>query len=199
MLYSMSSEEKNTKTRILEATWHLMEQRLSKEVSMSDIAKTTGISRQGIYLHFPSRTELLIATAIYVDEVKDLPKRVEKFNATTNGIELLDTCVDVWGSYIPEIYGLAKALLRTRDTDEAAAAAWNDRMNGLRSFCTEVIEALDRDGTLSPEWPPQQAIEMLWTIISINNWEQLTKECGWSKKEYIERMKKLLKRTFVAQ
>ena len=39
---------------------------------MSDVAKQAGISRQAVYLHFPSRAELLIATTRYIDQVKDI-------------------------------------------------------------------------------------------------------------------------------
>ena len=193
----MSSEEADTKTRILKATWKLMEQRRGLGVSMSAIAKAAGISRQAVYLHFSSRTELMRATTDYVDEIKGLNERLEKIRAATTGIELLEACVEVWGNYIPEIYGIAKAMILTRETDEASAAAWNGCMSGLRNYCQETIEALDREGILASEWSQKEAVEMFWTIISVNNWEQLTIECGWSTAQYIDRTKKVLMRTFV--
>ncbi|NOY67014.1 MAG: TetR/AcrR family transcriptional regulator [Gammaproteobacteria bacterium] len=193
----MSSRKTDTRTRILEATWQLMEQRLGKSISMSDVAKAVGISRQAVYLHFDSRTELMIATSNYVDEIKGLDERLSQFKAASTGIELLEACVDVWGNYIPEIYGLAKALLATRDTDEATAATWNNNMRCLRDICKETIDALEHEGILANEWSQQDAIEMFMTIISIQNWEQLTIEYGWSTSEYIARTKLLLKRTFI--
>ena len=195
----MSSHEKNTRTRILEATWKLMEKRQGEGVRMSDIAKAAGISRQAIYLHFESRTELMIATTHYVDEVKGLNERFKVFEDAVSGLELLESSMDVWGNYIPEIYGLAKAFLSTRDTDEATAAAWRESMGCLRGACQQVIEALDREGQLAPEWSPEKAVEMYWTMISIYNWEQLTIECGWSNDQYIDHMKVLLKRTFLVK
>lgn len=119
----MSSDELDTRTKILDATWHLMEQRRGQGVRMSDIAKAAGISRQAVYLHFESRTDLMIATTRYVDEVKGLNERLKAFHEAATGLELLDAIVDVWGNYIPEIYGIAKALISTQDTDEATAAA----------------------------------------------------------------------------
>ena len=193
----MSSEAADTKTRILEATWQLMEQHRGQGVSMGDIAQVAGISRQALYLHFASRTELMIATVNYVDERKGLAERLSQFHTATSGIELLEACVDVWGNYIPEIYGLAKALMTMRETDEAMAAAWNNSMNCLRDVCREIIEALEREGMLASDWSRKEAIEMFWTMISINNWEQLTIECGWSTDQYVSGMKTLLKLTFV--
>ena len=62
-----------------------MEQRHGLGVSMGDIAKAAGISRQAVYLHFASRTELMIATTNYVDEVKGLNERLNRFKAATTG------------------------------------------------------------------------------------------------------------------
>ena len=193
----MSSEETDTKTRILEATWKLMEQGRGLGVSMSAIAKQAGISRQAVYLHFSSRTELMRATTDYVDEIKGLNERLEIIRAATTGIELLEACVDVWGNYIPEIYGIAKAMILTRETDEASAAAWSGCMSGLRSFCQETIEALEHEGILASGWSQKEAVEMFWTILSVSNWEQLTMECGWTTTQYIDRTKKVLMCAFV--
>jgi AcrR family transcriptional regulator len=176
-----------------------MEQHRGQGVRMIDIAKATGISRQAVYLHFGSRTELMIATTQYVDEVKGLNERLNHLRAAKTGVELLEACVEVWGNHIPEIYGLAKAMLRTRETDEATAAAWDNNMSCLRDVCREIIEAIDHEGILAPEWSRSEAIEMLWTMLSFHNWEQLTIECGWSTAQYINWMKTLLKRTFVYQ
>jgi hypothetical protein len=112
-------------------------------------------------------------------------------------VECLEAYVEFWGNYIPEVYGMAKALLAARETDEAAAAAWDDRMGAVRESCRHTIEALHRDGMLAPEWSHDEAIDLMWTMLSIRNWEQLTIECGWSTGLYVGRMQKLLKRTFV--
>ena len=65
---------------------------------MSAIAKQTGISRQALYLHFASRTELMIATTEYVDEVKGLYQRMETIRTATSGTGKLEAYVDVWGN-----------------------------------------------------------------------------------------------------
>ncbi|OOZ38877.1 TetR family transcriptional regulator [Solemya pervernicosa gill symbiont] len=193
----MSSEKPDTREQILQATWKLMEQRVGKSIGMSDVAKATGISRQAVYLHFSSRTELMIATSNYVDEVKGLNQRLSQFEKAKTGLEMMDACVEVWGEFMPEIYGIAKALLSTRDTDQATAAAWNNNMRCLRDYCRAAIDRLDDEGKLAPEWSREEATEIFWTLISINNWEQLTIECGWSNEKYIERMKALINRTLV--
>lgn len=175
-----------------------MERRPGKSISMGEVAKATGISRQAVYLHFASRAELMIATSNYVDEIKGLDQRLEALKAAPTAVERLEACVEVWGAYIPEIHGLAKALLATRDTDEATAAAWNANMHCLRELCREIVEALDREGSLAPQWSIEQATDLFWTMISIHNWEQLTVECGWSTRQFVEQMKVTLKRVLLA-
>jgi AcrR family transcriptional regulator len=164
---------------------------------MRDIADGAGISRQAVYDHFGSRARLLVATTHYVDEVRGLRERRRRFQAATTGVEHLEAYVEFWGNYIPEVYGMVKALLAARETDEAAAAAWDDRMGAVRESCRITIEALHRDGMLAPEWSRDEAIDLMWTMLSIRNWEQLTIECGWSIGQYVGRMQNLLKRALV--
>jgi AcrR family transcriptional regulator len=193
----MSNDNSETRAKILETTWRLMEARRGQEVRMIDIARDTGISRQAVYLHFTSRTELMVATTRYIDQVRGLDQRLQRYRAATDGVEIIDEFVEFWGNYIPEIYGIAKALLAIRETDEAAAAAWKDRMEAVRSGCRKAIDALHRDGMLAQKWSPAEAVDLMWTMLSIHNWENLTMECGWSTSRYVGRMQKLLKRTFV--
>ena len=193
----MSSDKNTTRKRILEATWKLMEERHGRGVSMGDIAEAAGISRQAVYLHFGSRTDLMIATTQYVDEVNGLEDILKTLHDAANGIELLNISIDIWVNYIPKIFGMAKALLATRETDADAAAAWKDRMDVLYGICQKIIKTLDREGTLAPQWSQKEAADLLWTIVSVYNWEQLTNECGWTTSRVREKMKVLLHRAFV--
>ena len=193
----MSSGDPQTRKRLLQKTWQLLERSRGHEVRIDDIAHAAGLSRQAVYLHFGSRARLLIATARYVDEVKGVEARVEGLRAATDGRQSLDALVDFWGNYMPEIHGLAKALLAARETDKAAAAAWDDRMEVLRQCCRSIVRCLVREGLLAQEWTADQAADAMWGILSIEVWERLTMECGWTNPQYITRMKTALRRTFV--
>ncbi len=199
LLDTMSSDNSGTRDRILKAALKLLEASQGKGVRMTDIAKRAGISRQALYLHFSTRAELLIATTYYLDEVKGVEERLVPSRTAQSGIERLDAFIEAWGTYIPEIYGIAKALLAMRDTDEAAAEAWDERMQDMREGCEAAINALNRDKMLSPDHSPNQATDILWTMLSVRNWEQLTIECGWPQEKYIETLKSLARRIFVAE
>ena len=195
----MSRNIKKTRNRILESTLNLLEAGDGNKVRMTDIAKGAGITRQALYLHFSTRAELLIATTYYLDEIKGIEARLHSSRTVPTGAERLDAYIEAWGGYIPEIYGLAKAFLAMKDTDEEAAKAWNQRMQDMREGCEAAINALDKDNRLLPDHTPEQATDILWTLLSVRNWEQMTMECGWSQERYILTLKAMAGRLFVAQ
>ena len=193
----MSSEKNSTRTKILKATWKLLEDGSGSAVRMSDIAKAVKISRQALYLHFPNRADLLVATTRYLDQVHDIESQLSASRAASSGTDRLEKWVDVWGNYIPNIYGISKALLAMKDTDEEAAAAWNDRMQAVRHGCAAAVAALKADDALNANLTEDEATDLLWTMLSVRSWEQLRMECGWSQAIYIAQMKKTAARALV--
>jgi len=187
----MSSETDETRTRILNAAWTLLESAGGKGVRMSDIAKTADISRQAMYLHFPTRAELLIATTRHIDMLKGVDERLAASRSATSGLGRLDAFIDAWGNYIPEIYGVAKALLAMQDTDEAARLAWADRMDAVRDGCKAAVGALKADGKLAGSLNVTEATDILWALLSVQTWAHLTLDCGWPQRRYVAKMKEL--------
>lgn len=193
----MSRKNLDTREKILQASAELLVDQQGNGVRMGDIAKRTGVSRQAVYLHFATRTELLIATTKFIDEQLQVDKRLEPSRQAKIGSERLNLYIEAWGNYIPEIYGVAKALMNAQDSDEAADAAWKERMEAMKDGCRAAIEALHKDGNLSPDLKPKEAIELLWAMLSVRNWESLVQECGWSNKKYVDRLKLMAAKTFV--
>ena len=194
----MSSTHQTTRERILAASLELLESGEGNGVRMSDIAAKVGISRQALYLHFRTRGELLIATTHYVDDIYGGDERLTASRTAKTGIERLDAFIEAWAGYLPEIYGIGKALLAMRDTDPEAAAAWDKRMQDMREGCEAAIKDLARDKALTSLYSPVQATAVLWTMLSLRNWEQLTVECGWSREEYVDGLQSMARRLFFA-
>ena len=174
-----------------------MEERNGQGVRMRDVADAADVSRQAVYDHFGSRAELMVAMARYGDEVRGLEERLERYRAATSGVDRLEAFVEFWGNYIPEIHGIARALLAARETDEAVAAAWDDRMAVVQEACRDIVGRLRRDGTLAPGWSDEEAGDLLWAMLSISTWENLTLERGWPVDLYVDKMQELVKRAFV--
>lgn len=193
----MSSTPLNTRTRILKATFELLEASTGNDVRMSDIAKKAAVSRQALYLHFRTRADLLIATTHYLDDLKNTNARLVPSRTANTGVERLNAYVEAWGNYIPEIYGLARALLAMSSYDEEAANAWQIRMQDMREGCEAAINALESDGMLSSDLTNQDATDLLWTMLSVRNWEHLTIDCGWQQEKYISSLKAQTKKLLI--
>ncbi|HAD88272.1 MAG TPA: TetR/AcrR family transcriptional regulator, partial [Rhodospirillaceae bacterium] len=88
-----------------------------------------------------------------------------------------------------------RALMAAADSDPAAAEAWADRMAALRQGCEAAVAALKKDGLLAPGLPPRQATDLLWTLLSVRNWEQLVGDAGWPQKRYVAAMKTTARRS----
>lgn len=192
-----SSQFSETQIRILEATCRLIEAQAGQSVRIEDIAKAAGVSRQAVYLNFHNRAGLLIAAVHYVDHVLGLEERVKPIYAAKNGVEMLDAKVIFWANYIPDIYGISKALMAMRQTDKAADAAWKDAMQELYDGVHDAMQRLEQEGSLLPDWSVDAATDFVWSMLSITNWEDLTIERGWSHEQYIQRMQMALKHTLL--
>ncbi len=195
----MSSNERDTRTKILEGALALLEAQPEKLPRMSDFAQKAGISRQAVYLHFDNRLDLLVAATKLQDQQNDIDQRLAPSRSAPNGPARLDAFVTAWASYIPIIYPVARALIAISDTDADAKEAWDERMRDMREGCAAAVDALARDKILPPTIDTKQATDLLWTLLSVRNWEQLTQGCGWPQDCYLETVRSLALATLAGQ
>jgi AcrR family transcriptional regulator len=195
------SESLDTRERILRATWRLLEERRGQNVRLEDVARAASVSRQAVYLHFGSRTTLFVEAARYADASLKLMERIRAACDAETGVIAIEGYVRFWADYVPDIYGLAKALLALRETDEAAMAAWDDRMAALREGCLTLLRQENHDGAaaipLAAPWTVETAADFFYATLSIPTWESLTIERGWSREEYVERVTLAIKRALL--
>ena len=161
---------------------------------MNDIARAAGISRQAVYLHFPSRAALLIATTRYIDQVKEVDERFAASRSAGSARERLDAFIAAWGDYIPEIHAVARALIAMQDHDEAARAAWADRLEAIREGCQAAVEALERERLLDSALSVKEATDLMTGMLSVEQWQHLRERCGWSQARYVAVMQDRLGR-----
>ncbi len=147
---------------------------------MAEIAAAARITRQSVYVHFGSRGQLLIALVRRADEREEIWEKFAKAMDATRGSDRLDACLRVWFDFVPKIHPVARDLIRLRRLDEEAARAWNDRMKELRKFFRTLVRGLSDEGLLAPGWTVSRAADFLWAGCSVQGWELLVQDCGWS-------------------
>lgn len=191
-------KSERTRNSILRSARRLIEQTRSQDWTMEHVAEDAGVTRMTVYRYFPSRTELLIQTVRHIDEVEGSATRFEQVRQSTSGIEALDAWSRIWASYIPQIAPVAEALLSARNDDEAAAKAWEDRMTALRRGPLHIAGLLDDDGTLAEELTVETAADLMWAVASVQVWDALTNDRGWSPAKYEKHLSRTLRKTLTS-
>ncbi len=129
-----------TRQRILDAARRLTEQ--GSAPSISAVAREAGISRQGLYLHFPSRAALLSALVDNVDQREDLVSEVDTVMRAPDGPAQTRAWAQMQARRNPRIALVARALAAGRHDDAEAAEAWQDRTkNRMRGAAGIEVEA----------------------------------------------------------
>lgn len=180
-----------TRQRILAEAWELVE-RGGSEVTLAEIAKGAGVSRQALYLHFGDRSGLFVALVDHVDlSLGSTEIRAHVFGAPS-GAETLRRWVEALSWYTGKIDWLTQILEWGQYEDEALAAGWRNRMNRRRDLTLGVAERIADEGRLADGWTTTEAADLIYAITMPGPWRELTREVGWSEEEYAERVWRLL-------
>lgn len=174
-----------------------MQRSQSSSVNMADIARAAGVSRQAVYLHFANRAELLAATLSYIDAKLDLETSLKPAIEARTGAKKISAFIQFWADYLNEIYPVLYALMRMRYEDDAAAEVLSDKMLTAKDGCRDAVSALEEDGFLDVRWTKDTATDMLWVLLSIENWSALVVDSGWSKQQYVEHIAYAAKKTLI--
>ena len=168
----------DTPTRILEAAWELVTERGTVDITVAEIAKASGVSRQLVYFHFGDRAGLLTAMARHRDEASGF---VDEVSASWKlpPAEGLEHLLRAWCDYMPTIASVARALEVTDD----GGSAWRQRMGELRAALRRAMERVE----LAPGWTADEAADWAWSRIQPTTRQHLVGERGWSPEQYTER------------
>ena len=165
---------------------------------MAEIAAEAGVSRQAVYLHFETRTELLAALVRHVDEVHGFEDMLRKCERAPDGCSALSEFIGAWGGYVARITDVARAMRAASATDHDAALAFGERMRGFTRVCARFVARLETEGRIADDLSPSDAADFLATLLSIGNWQELVEERGWSKKRYVEAMRRCVRQTLLS-
>jgi AcrR family transcriptional regulator len=153
------------------------------------VARAAGVSRQAVYLHFHSKTGLLLAMVEHVFETEAPTDLLGQWARASTGLEALDAAINFHAVYEPRVYAFARVLHAAHREEPAAAAAWRNRMKARRANYTKVAEWLARDGMLQPTWSVKDAADLLWALTSVHMFEYLVIERHWSIQRYKRRLR----------
>jgi len=154
VIYTMSS-----KSRILNAALACL--RENSALTMAQVAEKAGLSRQAIYLHFPSRNVLLAALHSRQPDMPDL-------DAAPSARAAL---------------GLLIAAQAHADPALAALDEPEDAGRTRLARCRQVAARFQAESALAPQLTLDAATDLLWSLTGPALWRALTAR-GWSAERY---------------
>lgn len=187
---------RSTRERILDAAIALFAES-GPDISLESIAAEARVSRQTLYVHFGSRTGLILALVQHLDTHGPLPTLIEAVVEASSAVDALDAVVRLHADYSPLAYPVARVFITSRHQDSDLRVAWDDRMQARRGLYREVVERLASEGRLAEPWTTDAAVDVIFALTSWQLWEQLVVDGGWSKDDYRSRLSVVLRRTVV--
>lgn len=182
----MTTVGTDTRSRILETAWALAHERGINDVTVGEIARAAGVSRQLVYFHFENRAGLLLAMARHQDARSGFIERVADTRSLPP-VEGLEKLLRVWCDYTPEILPVARTLEAAVITGDEGETAWRDRFEDLREAFRIAVHRVERDGRLAGGWTVETATDWIWARTHLAIWQHLVVEHGWSPDDYEER------------
>ena len=181
-----NSKVAHAKARVLETAWEMIAEHGDTSITLVDVAKRAGVSRQTVYVNFGSRAGLLRAMFEYKDENSAELARLKTKRPDATPEQMLVGVVRAWFSYIPVVFKVARALSAAGETDLDARAAIDSRWQVLRAGFLVTTTALYQAGKLAPQWTPETAADWFYHLAHIDTWQHLVIERGWSPDKVVD-------------
>jgi AcrR family transcriptional regulator len=189
----------DTRGRILQVAWDLIAARGNAALTLVDVAREAGVSRQTLYLLFGSRAGLLLAMVEHMDARAAAVPQLARARQAVSPREAFEPYVRVWLDYLPQVFPVARALAAAAALgDREAHAAWDSRMKLLRAGFAQVTSSLHEAGALRDGWTPRSAADWLFSQTHVDAWQHLVVEARWKPREAVERIVATLRETLLA-
>ncbi|HSK58125.1 MAG TPA: helix-turn-helix domain-containing protein [Actinomycetospora sp.] len=176
-----------TRDRILDAAWALVAERGVAGLTLAEVGRAAGVSRQAVYLTFENRAGLLLAMARRTDETSGFVARI----AATRELPARERFLAVlhaWLAHLPTILPVARALEAATITGDEGAAVYQERMEQWRRVVGGAVSAVAAAGELRPGWTAEEATDWVWAHTHPSVDHHLRLERGWPQERVASRL-----------
>ncbi len=149
------------------------------------VAKKAGVSRQAIYLHFPSKAELLTALHLHIFAT-DVAPAIER-NPYTDAVsawDALDAMIAVDVDVVSKVWRIHEALQIARRRHPEVEETLRPREEERYGELLDLGRRLKREGALPPKMRVGTLADMLWGLVNVGTYRNLVVERGWSLDRY---------------
>ncbi len=174
-----------TRTQILEAARAVFEELGYYDASLGAVAKSAGVSRQAIYLHFPSKAELLTALHLHIFAT-DVAPAIERHPSkeAVSALDALDAMIAVDVEVAAKVWRVHEALQMARRQHPEVEETLRPREQEHYGELLDLGRRLKREGSLPRNIRAGSFADMLWGLMSVGTYRSLVIERGWSLDRY---------------
>ncbi|MFI0372324.1 TetR/AcrR family transcriptional regulator [Actinomadura sp. 1N219] len=188
---------RRTRDALLAATREILESDGFEALTMTEVAGRAGVSRQGVYLHFSSRTELVMALFDFIAEQEGLRESLAPVRDAPDAVSALRAWARHLAAYHPRLMTVDRAIDRVRHADPDAARHRATVDENQFATCRRLAERLDAEGRLAAHWTVATAADMLWGLIATDVFERLLTGRDWTHDALADHLTALYEATFV--
>jgi AcrR family transcriptional regulator len=192
-----NARSRRTRAALLAAAHTILKEDGFEALTITAVAERAGVTRRSVYLHFPSRAELVGALFDYVAVVEGLGDSLEGVWEAPDGVSALEEWAAHLARYHPKLLDVDRAVQRVWRSDPDAAAHRRRLTAAKLSNCRRLVRRLDTEGRLAPDWDVESAIDMLFALISSDMIEALIVDRRWSRQRLAEHLALMFRSTFV--
>ena len=185
---TMTKQGKETRRVILEATWKVLGQRKGAPFNLDEVARVAKVSRQGLYLHYGTKTELLLRAVAHMRDKLGYDDLVAGVASAATADAALSALLDAHVELTPRFMRAARALEAERVRDPAMEAAFAARKSDRRELCGALAERLAKDKRLAAGWAADDVADLLWVMTSAGVTEDLLGRRGWTHAQLLKRL-----------
>lgn len=192
-----NARSRRTRAALLSASRRILEEQGFEELTMTAVAERAGVTRRAVYMHFPSRAELVGALFDHVASVEGLHGSLQRVWDAPDAVAALDEWAAHLARYHPRLVAVDRALQRVWRLDPDAGAHRKRVVSEQLSGCRRVVRRLAEEGVLAVSWTEAAAADMLYALISSDVIESLLVDRRWSRQRLADHLALLLRSTFV--
>jgi AcrR family transcriptional regulator len=177
-----------THEALLAAGRSLMARHGYAAVTLAQVAKAAGVSRQAVYLHFGSRANFLTEIADYIWRQAELPDPHELVRSAASAHEALHRLIEL-RARSSELLGPYHHIPTAADSSDAEVAeAYTRRQRARLAVFVAVAKRMKSEGVLRGGVSVNAAAELMWSVLSVPVWRYLADMQGWSHGVFVKRM-----------
>jgi AcrR family transcriptional regulator len=194
-----NARSRRTRAALLSAAHAILREQGFEALTMTAVANRAGVTRRTVYLHFPTRAELVAGLFDHVAGAEGLAESLGRVWEAPDAASALDEWAAHLARYHPRLLAVDRAVERVRHLDPDAAAHRKRVAAEKLANCRRLARRLADEGRLATGWTAESATDMLFALISSDMIEALLVDRRWSRQRLAQRLAALFRSTFIAE